>query len=311
MKKNIYILLAFCAFTLGGCADKDKLGEPIAINDEYQLPQLGASKADNDRILALKGTYGSYFLYNVTQKDFEWTQSSGTGSSSSIDSIVLGKPEHVGLMLDFINDIWLKYYPESFKKKGGLLYRVIMADRIQRRRPGTGFPPGQEYLFSNLKINGKGITIAGMNANLATMSKADKIVRRNDLQVALLQYYIANKLLDIPNAFYNVSDYVTVPATPVNVVNSDNQKAYRARGFLPSSYTAVGNPGEWYYGTYAWTTAKSNDLSSYLLNLTQRTDAEMAPYLKYPLIKQKFDILINHFKTKYNFDVRAMANDRY
>jgi len=54
MKKNIYILLAFCALTLGGCADKDKLGEPIAINDEYQLPQLGASKADNDRIIALK-----------------------------------------------------------------------------------------------------------------------------------------------------------------------------------------------------------------------------------------------------------------
>lgn len=309
MKMNIYILLAFYAFTLGGCADKDKLGEPITINDEYQLPQLGASKADNDRILALKGTYGSYFLYNVTQKDFEWTQSSGTGSSSATDSIILGKPEHVGLMLDFINDIWLKYYPESFKKGGGLLYRVIMADRIQRRRPGTGYPPGQEYLFSNQKINGKGITIAGMNASLATISKADKIARRNELQKELLKYYIANRLLDIPNAFYYSTDYITVPETPITVAYPENRNAYRDRGFLPSGYFGT-TTQEWFF-PWTWGQARASDLDSYLLNLTQRTDAEMAPYLAFPLIKQKFDILINHFKTKYNFDVRAMANDRY
>jgi len=309
MKNNIYILLTCIAFVLGGCADKDKLGEPIEINDEYRLPQLGASKVDNDRIQALKDTYGSYFLYVITQKDFQWTQSSGT-SVPSIDSIVLGKPEYTGQMLDFINDIWLKYYPEKFKKGGGLLYRVMMVDQIRRWRGAAG-PPGEPYLFFKSKITGNGIAIAGMNANLATMSKAEKIAIKNDLQATLLQYYIANKLLDIPNTFYNVSNYVTMPSTPVNIPNSENQIAYRTRGFLPSAYPANGNPGEWLNNPYSWSTAKSNDLSSYLLNLTQRTDAEMAPYLKYPLIKQKFDILINHFKTKYNFDVRAMANDRY
>lgn len=306
MIKKVYIILALCSLVILGCADKDKIGPEIEIGQEYSLPQLGASKADNDRIQALKDKYGSYFLYVVTQKDFEWTQSSGSSSLSN-DSIILGDPQYTGLMLDFLQDIWLKYYPESFKKGGGLLYRVIMVDKIKQRKKGTGYPPGQEYTFFNLKINGKGITIAGLNANLATMSKADKITRRNELQKALLQYYIANKLLDIPAAFYNGTDYVTMPETPI--ATPENKDAYRKRGFLPSGYAGT-NAQEWFY-TWVWNQAKSSDLDSYLLNLTQRTDAEMAPYLKYPLIKQKFDILINHFKTKYNFDVRAMANDRY
>ncbi len=48
------------------------------------------------------------------------------------------------------------------------------------------------------------------------------------------------------------------------------------------------------------------------MHITQRTDAQMAPFLdNYPLIKQKFDILVKHYKDKYGIDVRAIANATY
>jgi hypothetical protein len=34
----------------------------------------------------------------------------------------------------------------------------------------------------------------------------------------------------------------------------------------------------------------------------------VAPYLVYPLIKQKFDLLVDHFMNEYGIDVRSIAN---
>ncbi|MFD2554179.1 hypothetical protein [Sphingobacterium tabacisoli] len=316
MNVRIYILTILCYTLLWGCSDKDKLEPEIHIQPDYILPQGNASKADNDRIQALKDKYGSYFLYVVTQKDFSWSQSTGSGNSA-IDSIVLGDPKYTGAMLDYIDDIWLKYLPESMKKGAALPYRVMMVDSIKRWRGAAG-PPGQPYLVFNYKILGKGITIAGMNASLGTLSKAERLARKNELQKALWEYYVANGIVTIPAAFYTKSNYATTaaPLLPVTEANSVNNAAYRNRGFLPGSYFVNTVSGavtvmEWYNGSYAWTQAKSNDLNSYLLHLIQRNDAEMAKYLQYPLIKEKFDLLVNHFKNGYGIDVRAIANDRY
>lgn len=316
MNIRIYILGAICYALLWSCNDKDKLEPAVEIGPEYILPQGAASKEDNDRIQALKDKFGSYFLYVVTQKDFAWSQSTGS-ANSAIDTIVLGDPKYTGAMLDYIDDIWLKYIPDNLKKGGALPYRVMMVDSIKRWRGAAG-PPGQPYMTFNYKIHGKGITIAGMNETLETLTKEVKITRKNELQKALWEYYVANGIVTIPEAFYTKSNYVTTaaPILPVTETNQVNNTAYRNRGFLPGSYFVNPVSGsvtvmEWYNGTYAWTNAKSNDLNSYLTHLLQRTDAEMVKYLQYPLIKEKFELLVNHFKNNNGIDIRAIANDQY
>ncbi|SIN66602.1 hypothetical protein [Chitinophaga niabensis] len=308
MKK---IFIVGCLF-LFSCKKDAEPGAPIPIEVDYVLPQGNASTEANAKIQQLYDNYGSYFLYVFTQKDFEWTQATSTGNSK-IDSVVLGNPAYVGDMLSFLDDIWLKFLPESFKKSSGVPYRVLMADTIKQRRSGTGWPPGMEFLYFDYKVVGKSITFAGMNSSLRTLTPAQKLAKKNLLTGVIWNYYINSKILDVPASFYNVSNYtVAAPALPLNAANPANVDAYRQKGFLPNGYNAVsGVPTEWHNGTFSWTTARTNDINSFIFNLTQRTDAQLQSYLTYPLIKQKYDILVNHFKTKYNIDIRAIGNATY
>lgn len=312
MNVRKYIAAALIAFTAWSCSDdKDDLS-PVEILPDYALPQGDAPKEANDLIQSLYDQYGSYFLYNVTQKDFAWSLSAGSGASV-VDSIVLGKPEYTKPMLDYVHDIWLKYFSDDFLKGPGLPYRVMMVDSIKQRRAGEGWPPERLYILSDFKIIGKGITIAGMNENLLSMSPDVKNTKKNALLKALMDYYIQSGIITFPQEFYEISDYTEtnfpVPVGERPTDSDENMEAYRSRGFLPSGYSAFG-PNEWYFGDYTWPMAKVNDQSAFMVNILQRTDQEMAPYLEYPLIKQKFDLLVNHFK-QYGIDVRAIANDRY
>ncbi|QEC42411.1 hypothetical protein [Pseudobacter ginsenosidimutans] len=308
--KNIFIAGSLAALLFASCKKDKAIGPPVEIKPDYALPQGNASTTDNNRIQQLFNNYGSYFLYVYTQKDFEWTQATSTGNSR-IDTAVLANPQYAGQMLDFLDDVWLKFLPDAFKKKGGIPYRVFLADSIRQYR--TGYPPGMEYLYSDIKVSGKAIGFAGMNSGLSVMTPAQKLTKKNAITAAVWNYYLGNNILEIPAAFYNVSNYTAAaPTTPLNALNPANVEAYRQKGFLPNSYNTVTQaPFEWHNGAYSWTNAKSNDLSSFIFNLTQRTDAQMAPYLTYPLIKQKWDILVNHFQTKYGIDVRAIGNATY
>ncbi|ASZ09642.1 hypothetical protein CK934_00955 [Chitinophaga sp. MD30] len=293
---------------LFACKKDEKIGRPVPIEQDYKLPQGSASKEANDKIQEFYNTYGSYFLYVYKQKDFVWVPSTG-GSNSKIDTAVMGNPVYVMDMLNFLNDVWLKFLPESFKKAQGIPYRVILADTIKQYRPG--YPPGREYLYFDYKIIDKAIAFSGMNQSLRTMTAADKLNKKNILTGVIWGYYVQNKIIEIPASFYKVSSYTTAPAYPVNALNPANVEAYRQRGFLPASYLPNGTPSEWYYGPYYWNTAQSSDLSAYILNITTCTDAQLIPYLKYPLIKEKYDLLVDFFKVKYGIDVRAIANATY
>jgi hypothetical protein len=283
-----------------------EIGEPFPVEPDYVLPQVGASQAVNDRIVKLYEGYGSYFLYDFTQKDFVWTISTGL-SNSQIDTALVGNPVYVGPLLDFLEEIWLRYIPEKMKKGPGIPYRVFLTDVIRQFRPG--YPPGMEYLYSNYKTTGKSLAFAGVNEAFGQMTAAEKMTRKNELIGIIFNYYTSIGLVATPDAFYTFSDYGPQPTTPVNAANPANVEAYRQRGFLPSRYDATtGAPGEWLSNAFSWTTnGKSNDFSSFRMHLFQKTDEQVAPYLVYPLIKQKFDFLVD-FYNSYGIDVRGIAN---
>ena len=310
MKRSIYMLAALWLVTLASCS-KDEDLSPAEIPVDYTLPQGDASKEDNDRIEALYKQYGSYFLYNISQEDYQWTPSSGSGTAGQ-DSIVLGDPKYVGKMLDFLDDIWLKYLSEDLKKGPGLPYRVMMVDSIKQLRPGDN-PPEYRYNVFPYKIKDKAIVFAGMNASLENSTAESRIKGRNSLLPAILNYYVENNIVQVPQAFYDLTDYETLPlpAGETTTSSPENLAIFRNRGFLPivNVYNgAVLSTPEWYFGDYSWVMARANDLPSYIGQLSLRTDAELAEFAPYPLIQQKFQLLIDAFN-KVGIDIRAMAND--
>ena len=163
MKYYIITLLSlFTAVGLTSCvSDGEDIGAPIEITADYDLSQGGASDADKARIKDLYDKYGSYFLYDVSYKDAMWKQVAGAANESAY-KITMGNPANVGAYLDYLNDIWLKYFPDSFLKNGGIPYKVVMADTLSLVKDygssGIYYYP-QQYL-----IVGNTIILPGMNS---------------------------------------------------------------------------------------------------------------------------------------------------
>ena len=312
---NILMTLGVCLSLTACNGDDVEIGDSIDILKEYSLPQQGASAAANQMIVNFYNKYGSYFLYDYTEKDAFWSQASGSANSQSIYHTVHGDLNNVEPMINFLYDNWLKYFPENFLKKGGVPYRVFLADSVYYERDfGGGYI--RKYA-SNYLIGSNSIIIAGMN-QIPNMSDAEKKVRKIELINAIWNdFYNANGILGVPQEFYDVTDYVTIPHKTLNgnfyIWGPGDLEAYRARGFVQkATLSAFGTSySEWFLmnNTFYnnWSSAKTEDLASYMSLIFIANDEKMEEYLQYPLIKQKWDILLNYYKDNYGIDLRKIA----
>ena len=202
-------ILAVSACLFSCANDGEDIGSPLEIYKDYDLPQSGASDAANQRILNYYDKYDSFVLYDFTNKDAMWVMSTGNASSGGREYITtLGDPANVDAMLDYIEDIWLKYFSEDFLKKGGMLYRVFLADSLYMQRD---FGDGNIMKTpTNYMINGDALIIAGMNV-ISELTDAEKKARKLELINALWNYYKGKGLVDNPEEFYAGTDYITPP----------------------------------------------------------------------------------------------------
>lgn len=314
----------FTAVGLTSCvSDGEDIGAPIEITADYDLSQGGASDADKARIKDLYDKYGSYFLYDVSYKDAMWKQVAGAANESAY-KITMGNPANVGAYLDYLNDIWLKYFPDSFLKSGGIPYKVVMADTLSRVKDygssGIYYYP-QQYL-----IVGNTIILPGMNS-VSEMSDATKRTNKVAILTALWSYYRAQSVIGVPEEFFTNTDYTTPPTMSDTIqygyrsyyYSDSDLDALRNRGFLPN-YSQYG------YSVYneifmrfsetstSWAsssteTIRNNDYNYYMAQIFNATDEQVAAYLKYPAIKRKWDTLINYYKDNYGIDLRKIATE--
>ncbi|MBC5621314.1 hypothetical protein [Butyricimonas hominis] len=293
----IFVIVALSSWT--ACTDNDNdLGPDIPFGESYKLPQ-GKSPAD-DRVVALFEKYGSYFLYEYSQKDFNWTQVA-VSTGNNIFGTILGDPQYLGGMLDLLEEVWLNYYPDDFLEKN-LPYRILLADSVKQtytyERPAT-------YLKLYLTTNT--LAIAGLNEDVGSMSLADKKSTKNWIQQAFLDHLLNINAIEAPNEFYQVSDYTK--ATERDPMNA------RERGFIPSidSEEQYGYASEWCYFVdyYTKMLSKDTDFKQYVKNMISHAVTEensWATYLTFPLVKKKHDILQAYFLEKYGIDLQAIGN---
>lgn len=330
MKKIIlFIAFGLLQWSLISCVDNDDdFGPDTEILKEYDLSAGGASQAAKQRIQELFNKYGSYFIYDFEEKDAFWTKYTGqANASSTIYVVTRGEASHVDAMLDYINDIWLKYIPDDVLAKGGIPYRVFLADSMYYYRDWGGGQHSAPMLYNHyMPSGGNSIIISGLN-KVETFTEEEKKAERIALISDLFNYYTSSGVLGFPQEFYDLTDYENEPHSTYGLhpqygywtyyMSDEDLEAYRNRGFLPNYNDNYGyiSISEWFsrysesYSTWAPATNKTNDLKSYLTMIFKCSDEYMADYLKYPLIKQKWDILLNYYKSNYNLDLRAIALD--
>ena len=126
------------------------------------------------------------------------------------------------------------------------------------------------------------------------MTSDDKRSFKNYLQAVFLNYCITTGAVEVPQEFYTVSDYTA------DLYWESTEKA-REYGFVYNPQTDE----EW--STVYWSLSQSLDISAYVASLAYRTDSEWAEDLEYPLVRKKYELLVNAF-TKAGVDIKKIGN---
>ena len=291
---RIYISLLAILF-LSGCAKDTQIGNIQVPGADYVLPQGGDAMADQ-RILKLYETYGSYFLYEFSEKDFNWTQISNSLGDDvfRFDPI---EPVKVKNLLDLLQLTWFDFYDQEFLAHA-LPIRIFLTETVQLqvRKFDWGI---WDYILSWKDVYARyldnQIAISNVNKSVADMSAEEKRVYKSNLQSVFLESLVASATIVAPDEFIAISDYSN---------NVDDTEEARNAGF-------VLNPTMDYEWSIDGNMTESNDLNAYLASLVFRTAKEWEDDLQYPLVKQKYDILVSWLKTEYGIDIVKIGNTIY
>ena len=291
---RIYIRSLAILF-LSGCAKDTQIGNIQVPGADYVLPQGGDAMADQ-RILKLYETYGSYFLYEFSEKDFNWTQISNSLGDDvfRFDPIEPGKVKN---LLDLLQLTWFDFYDQEFLAHA-MPIRIFLTETVQLqvRKFDWGI---WDYILSWKDVYARyldnQIAISNVNKSVADMSAEEKRVYKSNLQSVFLESLVASATIVAPDEFIAISDYSN---------NVDDTEEARNAGF-------VLNPTMDYEWSIDGNMTESNDLNAYLASLVFRTAKEWEDDLQYPLVKQKYDILVSWLKTEYGIDIVKIGNTIY
>ena len=283
-RMNIYIAL-FLSIWLIACSEENGVGSVDPLTPDYILPQ-GKSPADN-RIVELYNQYGTYILYEYTERDFNWSQMEG---SSSDYTYTKADPLYAGEMLDLLNEVWFSLYPVDFHRKY-MPYKIFLA---------TALRYGSSAQFKDVRAMNGQIAVSYCSDTLKKMSVGTKLSLKINLQQGLWEKWIDK--INLPEECFALSDY----SKAANTTPSSPDYA-RNRGF-------VANNGNEWSTRVNWpsrTLNKMDDLKAFLNGMVGRTSEQWKVELEYPLVKKKYDILRNYLLRTYGFDIQAIGDMIY
>jgi hypothetical protein len=277
--KYLFPLVIVC-ISVFGCKKEEAALEPSKIEVQYQLPQ---GNHDYDpTIVELYKRYGSFFLYKFSAVDFAANPVYAENGFNNTYTVDIANEAYVGKVLTFIQKNWLNYYPDEFLK-ANLPFKVLLGQNLRMKASATT----KYTVLSNYNQ----ITVSNFSADFDTMTDAQKKTYVNNLHVEFFNFILARGKLDIPQEFSAVTNY-TLPGSAT---------AYYAQGYV-SLLVALQSD------------KLTKDFLSYVALITSKTKAELDASVLKPttdmagLIKKKYDILINYYKTKYNIDLQAIGD---
>ena len=287
MKKILIYFGIILSYCLVSCSGNDDIETIRPWTEEYVLPQ-GKSDAD-DRIVDYYEKFGTYILYEYTYMDFHYE----TGGSYEYK---LPDPIYVGNMLDLLEEIWFSFYPNDFHKKYMPL-KILLADYIRYKDP---LLRGNIFFVSSRSCFAFGFC----SDTLQEITPAMKLELKNTIQSSLWGYYLDGRI-EYPEEFFAVSDY-----SRGAVMDPSSEDYTRNRGFLANQY---GDEWSVYYADYetGLLSYKSTDVSTFLRGMVTKTSADWEEDLKYPLVKQKYDILRNWISETFGFDLQKVGDTTY
>ena len=298
MKKlALYLLLVSTALT--ACYDEGELKpseEPELIYGKYTLPQ-GDHDYDND-IVKFYHDYSSLILYKFTSKDFGWSPTGNVDFDVAKDTVVgrVGQvydvypanEEYVGMQLDLLNDKWFNYLSDTLKQM--LPQKILLCATIDLVEKGTGhLPTPEERERQNVYSGFYHMAVNWGDEKILTMTQEE----RNQFKVDVCTAYLdkIKSTLGSPESFFLVTKYssdITADKIYENGILDAQHCSNKEYDWFDYIKLAIANPISKLEGEGG------------VLNPAVDVNG---------LIRQKYDIMVNFFKTVYKFDIQAIGND--
>ncbi len=301
MKRTLYsfVYMAMVVTACTSCVgNDDELGTIETPASDYVLPQ-GKDETADQIIVSLYQKYGTYFLYDFTEKDFQWSlvNANKVGDDTyRYDPIV---PSKVAGLLEAIQKGWLDFYSDDFLKKA-MPYRVFLAEDVQVRERTFDWSTWEyvlNWVNKPCRHLANQMAIGNIEDSWTEMSARKKRAFKSFVQADFLQYCVEQGVVSVPDEFYAVSDYGTEMSW--SATSEDARKA----GFVYNPQTEL----EW---SIDGTISKSADISAFLASLAYNSDKDWETNLSYSLVKQKYEILVGAFEA-VGIDIKRIGNTSF
>lgn len=293
MNKKIYILLAVVSAVFTACGDDESLSpyeydEPVWT--EASLPQ-GDHDYD-DVIMEWHRKYNVIPLYIFGERDYywkvtsdiRWYYDSGKDQTMGGYKVIPADQDYVGQLLELVEQKVFRHIPDATLAEL-LPYKILLAQQVIHN-PGSlvGEVPESQYTSVNCLSGFDYVCFAGAIPEIENFSGTERDKYQKDCVKMIMEKGIDNGKLRADELFYTVSDYD----------GTYSSSSCLAAGLL-NEYVSNGD----------------YDLKTYV-NLITSTPYEQikSRYLdRYSAIKDKYEMVVNSFKEKYNIDLQNIGND--
>ena len=295
---NIVTALLLIACFVTGCRKEEKLtASPDRENvyGDHTLPQ-GNHAYDAD-IVQLFQKYNTMFLYRYVPNDLYFninTYLGGTYDPVKDSTTKYGyfdvpaKEAYIGMQLELIKNIWLKYYSDALLKQG-MPQKVYLLDSLYIAYSGPGKPVDNWPSFYDFFKGGDYFAISYGGPYLATITPEEKYSLKGKLNAAFLALAHARGAIKASASFAALTDY----------------SALTWNNYYP------------FGALYYWQMNADKDLDLYMEAIVSNSYAMLtAPGgILHPgvdtkgLIRKKYDLVIAYFKTAFGIDLQAIGNE--
>lgn len=300
MKIKIVILLMASVILWSACDDDDNLRPTEGLEKTYSLPQ---GNHDYDpAIVDWNKRCGVYILYEFEPKDLYWAQTTwveAVETDGVRSSGILGEPadqDYVGKQLQLVEQHLLKYYPDTILRSWVPL-KLLLCSKLEQVydipyewREDLPLYTGVDMMAMNYGNAG----IVGMDAGTVTEF-------RDLINTAMVSRAVNIGKIVIPLEFSRIStygEYISASTMYKNgFIGNTSQVAKIETDFITymeamitKSYeelTRETNPGD---QSYAGILHPTKDVNG--------------------LIQQKYKIVADYLKEKYNVDLQKIGNER-
>lgn len=233
--------------------------------------------------------YNSFILFEYKDSDYKWNM---THNSDYV--VTLPKKELFNDGLEYAKKVFLEVYPEDFIAKY-FPYKLLMAENITNFDYNTGMDV-EMMAASGMSC----IAIGGIKDGVADYTDEQIIDAKAQINGKFWSdYMVNNNIIKIPDSFYNISkDYYDHYV--INASGEMNPDAKKEDFGCIYSFD--------FYG-YEKLPSIEKDLCTFFEYMFSHNSTEIQEISeKHPLVKQKFEILINLVKNSCDIDLSKINN---